>query len=37
MLCLIWQGKLSIQDETEQGFVPGLGLEGHGSVCGVQE
>lgn len=37
MLCLIWQGKLSIQDETEQGFVPELGLEGHCSVCGVQE
>lgn len=37
MLCLIWQRKFSIQDETEQGFVPELSLEGHCSVCGVQE
>lgn len=31
-LCLIWQGKLSIQDETKQDCVPELDLEGRSSV-----
>lgn len=37
MSCLIWQGKLSNQDKTEQDGVLELSLEGSCSMCSVQE